>query len=96
MRYLEYAGYTINLDKVPKHLGVIMDGNGRWATKQGLTRSQGHKEGVKRIEDLLRKQTMSTRDHQSLHQSRFLYKDHSDLYERTSRLEENRRRSNKS
>lgn len=53
MRYLEYAGYTINLDKVPKHLGVIMDGNGRWATKQGLTRSQGHKEGVKRIEDLL-------------------------------------------
>ena len=31
--------------KVPNHLAIIVDGNGRWATKQGLSRSDGHKEG---------------------------------------------------
>ncbi|HCG64291.1 MAG: di-trans,poly-cis-decaprenylcistransferase [Spirochaetae bacterium HGW-Spirochaetae-4] len=31
----------------PKHVGVIMDGNGRWATKRGLPRTAGHYEGVK-------------------------------------------------
>ena len=32
---------------LPKHLGIIMDGNGRWATEKQLTRSQGHKAGAK-------------------------------------------------
>lgn len=54
MRSISYAGYTIDVDTVPRHIAVIMDGNGRWATSRGLTRSQGHKEGVKRIEDLIR------------------------------------------
>jgi undecaprenyl diphosphate synthase len=31
----------------PQHLGIIMDGNGRWATRQGRDRSQGHLEGLK-------------------------------------------------
>lgn len=30
----------------PKHIGFIMDGNGRWATKRGLTRTLGHRAGV--------------------------------------------------
>ena len=34
-------------DGYPKHIGVIMDGNGRWATKRGLPRTAGHVEGVK-------------------------------------------------
>ena len=34
-------------DMYPKHVGVIMDGNGRWATKRGLPRTVGHYEGVK-------------------------------------------------
>ncbi len=32
-----------------KHLAIIMDGNGRWALKRGLSRSMGHREGVKTI-----------------------------------------------
>lgn len=32
---------------LPVHLGIIMDGNGRWARARGLARSEGHKEGLK-------------------------------------------------
>ena len=39
-----------DLKNVPTHIGIIMDGNGRWATKRGLPRNYGHKEGVKAIE----------------------------------------------
>lgn len=35
-----------------KHLGIIMDGNGRWAKKRGLKRSLGHKEGSKTLKNL--------------------------------------------
>ncbi len=31
---------------IPSHVGIIVDGNGRWATKKGLSRSQGHKAGA--------------------------------------------------
>ncbi|GAA0445205.1 isoprenyl transferase [Lentibacillus halophilus] len=34
------------LDTVPKHIAIIMDGNGRWAKKRGLPRIAGHKEGM--------------------------------------------------
>ena len=37
-------------DKSPKHIAIIMDGNGRWATKRGLPRNLGHKAGFKAIE----------------------------------------------
>ena len=33
--------------KVPTHIGIIMDGNGRWAKQRGLPRSEGHKAGAK-------------------------------------------------
>ncbi len=36
----------------PKHLAVIMDGNGRWARKQGLPRTEGHAKGIKVADDL--------------------------------------------
>ena len=32
---------------VPRHIGIIMDGNGRWAKQRGLKRSEGHKQGAK-------------------------------------------------
>jgi len=35
--------------KFPQHIGIIMDGNGRWATRRGLSRLVGHKEGVEAI-----------------------------------------------
>ena len=37
---------TIDLNRLPNHIAVIMDGNGRWAKKNGLSRFMGHKEGV--------------------------------------------------
>ena len=36
----------IDKQKVPEHIAIIMDGNGRWATKKGLPRSFGHNKGV--------------------------------------------------
>lgn len=37
---------------IPCHVGIIMDGNGRWATKRGLSRSVGHKAGADNIKKL--------------------------------------------
>lgn len=37
----------INMDKLPKHIAIIMDGNGRWAKKRLLPRKMGHKAGSK-------------------------------------------------
>lgn len=38
---------------VPTHVAIIMDGNGRWAAGRGLPRIKGHKEGVRRVEDII-------------------------------------------
>lgn len=35
------------MEKLPAHIGIIMDGNGRWAKQRGLARAQGHLEGLK-------------------------------------------------
>ena len=35
--------------RLPRHVAIIMDGNGRWATARGLDRSAGHVEGVKTV-----------------------------------------------
>lgn len=40
-------------DKLPKHVAIIMDGNGRWAKARNLPRTQGHLEGVKRVEEAI-------------------------------------------
>ena len=39
----------LDLKKLPRHIAVIMDGNGRWAEKHGLTRAEGHEAGVKSV-----------------------------------------------
>ena len=39
---------------VPRHVAVIMDGNGRWATSRGLPRVAGHGEGVKSVRAVVR------------------------------------------
>lgn len=41
---------TINKDNLPKHLAIIMDGNGRWAKQQGLLRAFGHEKGTKSVQ----------------------------------------------
>ncbi len=42
-----------NLYRIPSHVAIIMDGNGRWAKRRGLPRVYGHREGAKRVEDIL-------------------------------------------
>ena len=44
----------IDKHRVPEHVAIIMDGNGRWATKKGLPRSYGHKRGVNVLKDILK------------------------------------------
>ncbi len=39
------------------HVGIIMDGNGRWATKRGLPRLVGHKRGASRVKDIVKAST---------------------------------------
>jgi len=40
------------VDKKLKHIAIIMDGNGRWASKQGLPRSAGHKKGAETLQEI--------------------------------------------
>jgi undecaprenyl diphosphate synthase len=41
-------------DGVPRHVAIIMDGNGRWATERGLPRSAGHRQGVEALRRTVR------------------------------------------
>ncbi|MGL5296369.1 MAG: isoprenyl transferase [Culicoidibacterales bacterium] len=43
----------LNKDDIPKHVAIIMDGNGRWAKQRGLPRTAGHKKGVGIIESIV-------------------------------------------
>ena len=42
----------INADKLPKHIAIIMDGNGRWAKSHGKNRALGHRAGVKTVREI--------------------------------------------
>jgi undecaprenyl diphosphate synthase len=50
----QYLPPDLKRELLPKHVAVIMDGNGRWAKRQGLPRIMGHKRGVDALKDLLR------------------------------------------
>ena len=41
------------MTRLPRHIAIIMDGNGRWAKKQGKERTFGHQEGVERVRDIM-------------------------------------------
>jgi undecaprenyl diphosphate synthase len=43
----------INKDNIPKHVAIIMDGNGRWAKQKGKLRIFGHKSGVKAVQSTI-------------------------------------------
>lgn len=45
---------SIDRNKVPAHIGIIMDGNGRWAQKRNLPRTAGHKEGVNTAREIIK------------------------------------------
>jgi undecaprenyl diphosphate synthase len=42
---------TLEKENIPRHIAIIMDGNGRWAKKQGEFRSFGHQQGVESVRD---------------------------------------------
>lgn len=41
------------MTRVPRHVAIIMDGNGRWAQAQGKERTYGHQEGAERVHDIM-------------------------------------------
>lgn len=46
---IDYKKYDINPERLPRHVAIIMDGNGRWARARGMERSLGHAEGVNTV-----------------------------------------------
>lgn len=51
---MENLFYDIDLEKVPKHIAIIMDGNGRWAKSKMMPRTFGHKAGVETIRKVVK------------------------------------------
>jgi len=47
-------GTTSNLPHVPRHVAIIMDGNGRWAKERGLSRVAGHRAGTENLRTIIR------------------------------------------
>ena len=44
----------IDIKRIPDHVAIIMDGNGRWASKKGLARSFGHNQGVSTLKEIIK------------------------------------------
>ncbi len=44
----------LNMENIPRHVGIIMDGNGRWAKERGLPRTQGHSAGMKAVKEIVK------------------------------------------
>lgn len=49
------CSFDIDYTKLPSHIAVIMDGNGRWATKKGVPKLSGHKAGMEALKKIVRK-----------------------------------------
>jgi undecaprenyl diphosphate synthase len=45
---------TPELTRLPRHVAIIMDGNGRWAQRRGLPRIEGHRRGAKSVKEVVR------------------------------------------
>ncbi|NLI22118.1 MAG: isoprenyl transferase [Clostridiales bacterium] len=45
---------TLNPDRLPRHVGIIMDGNGRWARKNKLKIAMGHRAGTEALREIIR------------------------------------------
>lgn len=46
--------FELDMNRIPKHIAIIMDGNGRWAKAKNLPRSMGHKAGVETIRRIIK------------------------------------------
>ena len=52
VRQLFVKNAEIDLNNLPQHIAVIMDGNGRWAKSKGLDRSAGHAAGAETLHEI--------------------------------------------
>lgn len=43
----------LRLDRLPRHVAIIMDGNGRWAQQRGLPRTEGHKRAKETVRTIV-------------------------------------------
>lgn len=50
----ELISFGLVPDRIPKHIAIVMDGNGRWATAKGLPRGAGHRAGVNALKEIIR------------------------------------------
>lgn len=48
------AAETLDPNNIPQHIGIIMDGNGRWAKRRGLPRSAGHRAGAETLKKIVK------------------------------------------
>ncbi len=46
---------TLDPNKIPRHIAIVMDGNGRWAKKRGLPRLQGHNAGMAALKEIVKR-----------------------------------------
>ena len=46
--------FGLTRERIPRHVAISMDGNGRWATARGQMRSAGHRAGVNALRDIIR------------------------------------------
>ena len=50
----EGVGFSdLDMNRIPKHISCIMDGNGRWATARGMARTEGHKAGIISLREII-------------------------------------------
>jgi undecaprenyl diphosphate synthase len=49
----EALARQVNFDRLPRHVAVIMDGNGRWAAQRHLPRVEGHRAGIESVRDIV-------------------------------------------
>ena len=52
-KFFKKSKHNVDFENLPQHIGIIMDGNGRWAKKRGLPRSAGHAAGAKTFERIV-------------------------------------------
>src|ERR687895_2813694 len=49
----EALAHQVNFERLPRHVAVIMDGNGRWAAQRHLPRVEGHRAGIDSVRDVV-------------------------------------------
>lgn len=53
MKNVDLSKYRIDKSRLPRHIAIIMDGNGRWAKEKKLPRIKGHKEGIESVREIV-------------------------------------------